>query len=92
MTFEIWLVYLLGTIGLGETFNCIYPRIDETYDSEGLVCQWEVSDFDYDVETGYTLKEVDSTDNCIEAKVRKFKNQARLTVSDTLTPSGTNIQ
>ena len=74
MTFEIWLVYLLGTIGLGETFNCIYPRIEDNYDSEGLICQWEESDFDYDAEIGYTLKDTDSTDNCIEAKVRKIKN------------------
>ena len=72
---ESWLVYLLGTIGLGETFNCIYPRIEDNYDSEGFVCQWEKSDFNYDAETDeYTLKEYDADDNCIEAAVRKRKN------------------
>ena len=71
---ETWLVMSLVGWTLGESFNCIFPRIEDDYDSEGLVCQWEESDFDYDAEIGYTLKEIDSTDNCIEAKVRKFKN------------------
>ena len=71
---ESWLVMSLIGWTLGESFNCIFPRIEDDYDSEGLVCQWEESDFDYDAEIGYTLKEIDSTDNCIEAKVRKFKN------------------
>tara|TARA_Y100001963_G_scaffold39888_1_gene55782 strand:- start:209 stop:430 length:222 start_codon:yes stop_codon:yes gene_type:complete len=71
---ETWLVMSLVGWTLGESFNCIFPRLEDDYDSEGLICQWEESDFDYDAEIGYTLKEIDSTDNCIEAKVRKFKN------------------
>jgi hypothetical protein len=74
MIFGTWVTIVASTMFVAESLNCLYPRIEDTYDSEGLVCQWEVSDFDYDVETGYTLKEIDSTDNCIEAKVRKFKN------------------
>tara|TARA_Y100001963_G_scaffold36087_1_gene50295 strand:- start:69 stop:290 length:222 start_codon:yes stop_codon:yes gene_type:complete len=71
---ESWLVMSLIGWTLGESFNCIFPRIEDDYDSEGLVCQWEESDFDYDAEKGYTLKEYDPDDNCIEAKVRKIKN------------------
>ena len=71
---ETWLVMSLFGWTLGEGFNCIFPRIEEDYDSEGFICQWEESDFDYDAEIGYTLKDTDSTDNCIEAKVRKYKN------------------
>ena len=72
--FCTWVIIVVTSMTIGEGINCIYPRVDESYDSEGLVCQWEESDFDYDAEIGYTLKDTDSTDNCIEAKVRKFKN------------------
>jgi hypothetical protein len=74
MIFVTWVAIVVFTMGAGECFNCLYPRFEESYGSEGLVCQWEESDFDYDAEIGYTLKDTDSTDNCIEAKVRKFKN------------------
>lgn len=72
---EAWFITSLFGLGLGEGFNCIFPRIEEDYDSEGFVCQWEKSDFNYDAETDeYTLKEYDADDNCIEAAVRKRKN------------------
>ena len=73
MDFTTWVAIVTTWLTLGESFNCIYPRFEEDYDSEGLICQWEISDFDYDAEIGYTLKDTDSTDNCIEATVRKFK-------------------
>jgi hypothetical protein len=56
--------------GVGEGLNCMYPRLEDDYDSEGLVCQWVESDFDV-IDGKYVLKEVDSGDNMFEAKARK---------------------
>ena len=56
MTFEVWVTYVVFTITLGESLNCVFPRIEEDYSGEGLVCQWEKSDFNYSAETDeYTL-------------------------------------
>ena len=72
MTFEVWATYVVFTITLGESLNCVFPRIEEDYSGEGLVCQWEKSDFNYSAETDeYILKENDSDDNYFEAKSRK---------------------
>tara|TARA_R110002020_G_scaffold59337_1_gene161809 strand:+ start:724 stop:951 length:228 start_codon:yes stop_codon:yes gene_type:complete len=73
MIFGTWVAVVVFTMSIGECLNCIYPRVEDFYNSEGLICQWEESDFTYDAEIGYTLKDTDSTDNCIESKVRKFK-------------------
>ena len=74
MDFVSWLVMVFTFIGIGEGLNCSYPAHDGEYENSGMICQWDESDFTYDAEKGYTLKDTDSTDNCIEAKVRKFKN------------------
>ena len=65
-----WLLYATTFWGVGEGFNCIYPRLEDDYDSEGLVCQWEKDDFDL-INGEYVLKEVDSGDNVFEVKARK---------------------
>ena len=75
MIFATWLMVVIGTISVSECLNCYYPRIDETYDSEGFMCSWELDDFEYDEVNGYVLKEFDSTDNCFEAKFRKLKQR-----------------
>ena len=75
MMFGTWVAIVVSGMTIGEALNCYYPRIEETYDSEGLVCKWEVSDFDYDTVNGYTLKTFDSTDNCFEAKFRELKQR-----------------
>jgi hypothetical protein len=74
MIFAAWLMIVVGTITVSECINCYFPRIEDHYDSEGFMCSWEVDDFNYSEEDGYTLKEFDSTDNCFEAKFRKLKN------------------
>ena len=58
-------------------WNCVNSSSGSPIPSSLIPALYEYSwksKFDNDVETGYTLKEVDSTDNCIEAKVRKYKN------------------
>ena len=66
----VWLLYGSLFWGVGEGLNCMYPRLEDDYDSEGLVCQWVEEDFDL-IDDKYVLKEVDSGDNVFEAKVRK---------------------
>ena len=51
MFFNTWIIAFTVTIGTGETLNCMYPRIEEDYDSEGFVCSWEEEDF-YVTKTG----------------------------------------
>ena len=65
-----WIIIISTWLSIGETGNCIYARLEEDYDSEGLICQWEEDDFNL-IGSNYVLKEEDIEDNCIEAKVRK---------------------
>jgi hypothetical protein len=72
MDFITYVTYAISFIVVGEGLNCMYPRLEDTYDSEGMVCKWEERDFYYDKTEGeYILFPVDSTDNCFEAKARK---------------------
>ena len=67
-----WIVYAISFISIGEGLNCMYPRIDEYYDSEGMMCKWEERDFYYDkIEDTFVLFPIDSTDNCFEARARE---------------------
>tara|TARA_R100000152_G_C6763685_1_gene188152 strand:- start:790 stop:1065 length:276 start_codon:yes stop_codon:yes gene_type:complete len=82
MFFSTWIIAFTVTIGTGETLNCMYPRIEKDYDSEGFVCSWEEEDF-YVTKTGeYILKEKNIQDNCIEKKARdrywKKRNQKKV--------------
>ena len=70
MDFTTYLIYALSFTIVGEGLNCMYPRIEEHYDSEGFVCSWEEDDF-YKVNDEYLLLPVDSTDNCFEEKARE---------------------
>ena len=47
MDFTTWLISVMIMYTVGEGFNCIYPRLEEDYDSKGLICQWEDDDFYY---------------------------------------------
>ena len=81
MLFGTWIAVVTFSISAGETLNCMYPRYDDTYDSEGFVCSWEEEDF-YVTKTGeYILKEKNIQDNCIEKKARdkywKKRNQKK---------------
>ena len=68
---DICAYLLYGSLfwGVGEGLNCMYPRLEDDYDSEGLVCKWEEDDFDL-IDGEYVLKEVDSGDNVFEASAR----------------------
>lgn len=71
--------YAISFIMVGEGLNCMYPRLEESYDSEGLVCKWEESDFYYDGKVDeWILFPEDSTDNCFEEKARKRYWKGRL--------------
>lgn len=70
----LWTHLTLGIAlyGTGEYFNCIYPRIEDDYNSVGLVCQWEEEDFYFNaMKNKYTLKAYDSDDNYFESMARK---------------------
>jgi hypothetical protein len=69
LTFTHFAIIMTG-LGIGEYFNCMYPRIEDGYSSEGYVCNWEEDDF-YSINGQYILALEDSTDNCFEAKARK---------------------
>jgi tRNA-binding EMAP/Myf-like protein len=68
--FTTYLIYAISFTVVGEGLNCMYPRIEESYDSEGFVCSWEEDDF-YSINDQYILAPEDSTDNYFEAKARK---------------------
>ena len=70
MIFSTWLTVVVTCLAIGEALNCKYARFDRDYDSEGMCCQWEESDFDL-VEGEYILKEEDIEDNCIEREIRR---------------------
>jgi len=57
-------------LGIGEYFNCKYPRLEEDYSSEGFICNWEEDDF-YDQKGEWVLTPIDTTDNCFEEKARE---------------------
>ena len=71
MDFTTYLMYAISFTLVGEGLNCIYPRIDEYYDSEGFVCSWEEDDF-YLINDKYILAPEDSTDNYFEKKAREI--------------------
>ena len=70
MIFTTWLTVVITSLTIAEALNCKYARYDRDYDSEGMMCQWEESDFDL-VKGEYILKKEDSEDICFEAKVRE---------------------
>ena len=70
MLFLGWLVTVGFTVGVGEYYNCKYPRVEPGYSSEGFFCNWEDRDF-YKEDGKWVLTQVDSTDNCFEEKARK---------------------
>ena len=70
MLFLGWLSVVTLSVGIGEYYNCKYPRVDEAYSSEGFFCNWEDDDF-YKEDGKWVLTQVDSTDNCFEEKARK---------------------
>tara|TARA_R100000152_G_C6685920_1_gene118678 strand:+ start:311 stop:541 length:231 start_codon:yes stop_codon:yes gene_type:complete len=70
MLFTTWVIVVSLGVGLGEYFNCKYPRVEEGYSSEGFVCNWEDDDF-YKEDGKWVLTQSDSTDNCFEEKARK---------------------
>ena len=70
MIFSTWLTVVVTGLAIGEALNCKYARYDRDYDSEGMMCQWEESDFDL-VKGKYILKQEDSEDNCFEEKARE---------------------
>ena len=66
-----WIIIISTWLTIGETGNCIYPRLEEDYDSEGFICKWEESDFYYDKkEDKWVLFPSDDEDNLIEEKMR----------------------
>ena len=73
MDFTTWVAIVTTWLTLAESFNCIYLRIEEDYNSEGLVCQWEEEDFNYNEKTEkWVLKYEDKDDNWVESKVLKI--------------------
>ena len=70
MGFVEFIFSCITIVSIGEGLNCMYPYHDGEIDNEGMVCQWEESDFDL-VEGKYILKKEDSEDNCFEAKSRE---------------------
>ena len=68
MLFETWLMIVSASIIIGEGLNCYYPRLDDSYDSEGMVCSWDEDDFDDNL----VLKKTSDDDNCIEEKAREI--------------------
>ena len=69
VSFTHFIVIVMG-LGVGEYFNCKYPRVEDGYSSEGYVCNWEEDDF-YLINGQHILAPIDSTDNCFEEKARK---------------------
>ena len=70
MLFLGWVAIVACTVGVGEYYNCKYPRVDEAYSSEGFFCNWEDRDF-YKEDGKWILTPIDSTDNCFEKQARK---------------------
>lgn len=70
MLFGTWILVVTIGLGVGEYYNCKYPRVEEGYSSEGFVCNWEDDDF-YKKDGKWVLTKSDSTDNCFEEKARK---------------------
>ena len=67
--FTHFIVIITG-LGIGEYFNCKYPRVEDGYSSEGYVCNWEKDDF-YQQDGEWLLTPIDTTDNCFEEKARE---------------------
>ena len=72
MDFTSWIIIVTTWLTLGESFNCIYPRLEDDYDSKGFICKWDENDFYYDkLEDALILFPEDSTDNYFESKARE---------------------
>ena len=69
MLFITWLTVVVIGVGVGEYYNCEYPRVEDSYSSEGFLCNWEDDDF-YRENGEWILTKSDSTDNCYEKKAR----------------------
>ena len=70
MTFLTYFTVIAIGLGLGEYFNCKYPRVEDGYSSKGFVCNWEEDDF-FEQNSEWLLTPIDTTDNCFEEKARK---------------------
>ena len=70
MIFLTWLTVVSIGLGVGEYFNCQYPRVEPGYSSEGFVCNWEEDDF-YKEGSEWLLTPIDTTDNCFEERARE---------------------
>ena len=70
MLFTTWVAIVTIGLGVGEYYNCKYPRVEEGYSSEGFVCNWEEDDF-FKENGKWLLTPIDTTDNCFEEKARK---------------------
>ena len=70
MLFVTWLTVVVIGVGVGEYWNCKYPRVEDSYSSEGFFCNWEDDDF-YRENGKWVLTESDSTDNKYEKRARK---------------------
>ena len=70
MVFITWLTVVSIGLGVGEYFNCQYPRVEDGYSGEGFVCNWQEDDF-YKEDGKWLLTKSDSTDNCFEVKARE---------------------
>ena len=79
MEITTWVIIISSWLTIAEVGNCVYPRLEDDYDSEGFVCQWEESDFYYDKnEDDWILVPTDDNDNIIEEKVRRKYWERRL--------------
>ena len=66
-----YLIQILIMYSLAESANCIYPRLEEDYNGNGLVCSWTEEDFYYyEKEYKWILFPKNKNDNYIEAKSR----------------------
>ena len=72
MDFASWILMVTTWLAFGETGICLFPRLEEDYDSEGMVCSWEEKDFVFDEKNNeYILKPYDEDDNCFEEIARE---------------------
>lgn len=72
MDFCTWALIVTTWLTLGEMGNCVYPRLEDDYNSEGMLCSWEDDDFYLDEKTDkWVLNKTDDDDNCVEGKVRE---------------------
>ena len=67
-----YLLQVLVLYTFAESANCLYPRLEDDYNSKGLICAWTEEDFYYDAKEGeWILYPKDENDNYLKAKSRK---------------------